>query len=77
MSSSSGTPGRPPNNVHDLFEIEQPERQFQVARIEHQCAIAEAAAILVVDVEQEDAQVRPRFEDLVQQQRDAGRFADR
>ena len=29
-----------------------------------------------MDVEKEDAQVRTRFEDLVQQQRDAGRFAD-
>ena len=63
-------------HVDDLFEIEQPERQFQVARIEHQRAVAEAAAIFVVDVEQEDAQVRPRFEDFVEQQRHAGRFAD-
>ena len=63
-------------HVDDFLEIEQPERQFQVARVEHQRAIAEAAAILVVDVEQEDAQVRPRFEDFVEQQRHAGRFAD-
>ena len=52
-------------HVDDLFEIEQPERQFQVARVEHQRAVAEAAAILVVDVEQEDPQVRPRLENLV------------
>jgi hypothetical protein len=64
------------SSVDDLFEIEQPERQFQVARVEHQGAVAEAAAILVVDVEQEHPQVRPRPENLVQQQRNAGRFAD-
>ena len=45
-------------DVDDFFEIEQPERQFQIARVEHQRAVAEAAAVLVVDVEQEDAEVR-------------------
>ncbi len=63
-------------DVDRLFEIEQPERQFQVARIEHQRAIAEAARILVVAVEQEQAQVRPRIEDLAQDQRNAARLAD-
>src|SRR6185369_5084333 len=63
-------------HVDDFLEIEQPERQFQVARVEHQRAVAEAAAILVVDVEQEYPQVRPGFENLVEQQRNAGRFAD-
>ncbi len=48
-------------HVDDFLEIEQPERQFQIARIEHQRAAAEAAAIFVMDVEQEDAQMRPRF----------------
>jgi hypothetical protein len=63
-------------HVHNFLEIKQPERQFQVARVEHQRAVAEAAAILVVDVEQEYPQVRPRLENLVEQQRHAGRFAD-
>ena len=63
-------------HVDDFLEIEQPERQFQVARVEHQRAVAEAAAILVVNVEQEYPQVRPGFENLVEQQRHAGRFAD-
>ena len=63
-------------DVDDLFEIEQPERQLEVARIEHQRAVAEAAAIFVVAVEQEQAQVRPRIEDLLQDQRDAARLAD-
>ena len=70
----AGTAGE--QHVDDFLEVEQPERQFQVARVEHQRALAEAAAIFVVDVEQEDAQVRPRFQDFVQQQRHAGRLAD-
>src|SRR6185369_1354115 len=63
-------------HVDDFLEIEQPERQFEVARIEHQRAVAEATAILVVNVEQENPQVRPRLQNLVEQQRHAGRFAD-
>jgi len=63
-------------HVDDFLEIEQPERQFQVARVEHQRAVAEAAAILVVNVEQENPQVRPCLQNLVEQQRHAGRFAD-
>ena len=46
-------------HVDDLFEIEQPERKLQVAGIEHQRPVAETAAILVVNIEQEDPQVRP------------------
>src|SRR6185503_18545048 len=61
-------------DVDDFLEIEQPERQFQVPRVEHQRAVAEAAAILVMDIEQEYPQVRPRLENLVEQQRNAGRF---
>src|SRR4029078_3877916 len=63
-------------HVDDLFEIEQPERQFQVARVEHQRAVAEAAAILVVDVKQEYPQGGASPENLVQQQRNADRLAD-
>jgi hypothetical protein len=63
-------------HVDDLFEIEQPERQFQVTRIENERAFAEAAAVFVMHVEQENPQVRPGFENFVQQQRYAARFAD-
>ena len=70
----AGTAGE--EDVDRLLEIEQPERQLQVARIEHQRAVAEAARIFVVAVEQEQAQVRPRIEDLAQDQRDAARLAD-
>ncbi|MGC0324952.1 hypothetical protein ABIG06_005581 [Bradyrhizobium sp. USDA 326] len=77
MSSSSGTPGAAAEqHVDDFLEVEQPKRQLQISRVEHQRAVAEAAAIFIVHVEQEDAQVRPRLQDLVEQQRDAGRFAD-
>jgi hypothetical protein len=38
--------------------------------------IVEAVAVLVVRIDQEYAQVRPRLENLAQQQRDAARFAD-
>ncbi len=63
-------------HVHELFEVEEPERQFQVARIEHQGSIAEAAPVLVVAIEQEEPKIRPRLEDLLQDQRDAARLAD-
>jgi len=63
-------------HIDDLFEIEQPERQLQIARIENQRAVAETAAVFVVYVEQENPQIRPRLENLVQQQRHAARFAD-
>ena len=51
----------PPREQHidDLFEIEKPERQLQIARVENERAVAEAAAVFVVNVEQENPQVRP------------------
>ena len=64
------------DHVDEFLVVEQPERQFQVARVEHQRALAEAAAVFVVHVEQEQAQVRPDGQDLVQQQRHAARLAD-
>ena len=63
-------------DVDRLLEIEQPERQLEVTRVEHQRAVAEAARVFVVAVEQKQAQVRPRVEDLAQDQRDAARLAD-
>ena len=63
-------------HVDDFLEIEQPERQLQIARVENQRALAETAAVFVVNVEQEDPQIRPRLQNFVQQQRHAGRFAD-
>jgi hypothetical protein len=71
-------PGGPAaeQHIHNLFEIEKPERKLQIARVENQRTLSETAAVLVVNVEQENSQIRPRLENLVQQQRDAGRFAD-
>ena len=63
-------------SVHRLFEIEQPERQAQIARRKHLRLVAEAAGIFVVRIDQEDAQIRPRGENGVQNDGDAARFAD-
>ena len=63
-------------HVDDFLEIEQPERQLQVLRRERLRAVVEAVAVFVVRIDQEHAQVRPRVEDLPQQQRDAARLAD-
>ena len=62
--------------VDGLLEIEQPERQPQIARREHLRLVAEAAAVFVVRIDQEDAQVRPRVENLLQDDGDAARLAD-
>ena len=62
--------------VDRLLEIEQPERQPQISRVEHQRLVAEAVAVFVVRIDQEEAQVRPRIENLLQDDGDAARFAD-
>src|SRR5258708_16639406 len=63
-------------HIDDFLEIEQPERQLQVARIENKRALAEAAAVLVVNVEQKDTKIGARFENFIQEQRNTARFAD-
>jgi len=62
--------------VDELLEIEQPERELEVARVEDVGVLAEAVAVFVVAVEKEDAELRPRFQDLLEDQREAARFAD-
>ena len=62
--------------VEGFLEIEQPERQTQVARIEHLRLVAEAAAIFVMRIDQENPQVRSRHQNLLQDHGDAGGFAD-
>jgi hypothetical protein len=62
--------------VDRLLEIEQPERQLEIARVEHLRPVAEAARIFVVPIEQEDAQIGTRLEDLLQDEGDAARLAD-
>src|SRR6202030_3989785 len=63
-------------HVDDLVEIEQPERQLEIARIENLRAVAEAAAVFIVDVENEKPQVGASLDDLLQQERDRARFTD-
>ncbi len=63
-------------DVDHLLEIEQPERQLQVLRVEHLGAVVERAAVFVVRIDQEDAQCRPRIQNPAQQQGDAARLAD-
>jgi hypothetical protein len=55
-------------HIDDLFEIEQPEWKLQIARVENERSLSETAAVLVVNVEQENSQIRPRLENFVQQQ---------
>ena len=44
--------------------------------ISTQRLVAEATAVFVVHIQQEEAKVGPRFQDFVEQQRHTGRFAD-
>ena len=77
ISTSSSMPGRAAEeDVDDFLEVEQPERQLDVARREHLRGFAEEAAVFVVRVDQEDAQVRARPLQLVQDDRDARGLAD-
>ena len=62
--------------IDGFLEVEQPERQPQIARREHLRLVAEAAAVFVVRVDQEDAKVGPLVENLRQQNGDAVRLAD-
>ena len=62
--------------VDEFLEVEQPERQLERRGADDVGARTEAAAVFVVAVEQEDAQIGPRVEDLVDQHGDAARLAD-
>src|SRR5262245_22239465 len=63
------------DHLDDLVEIEQPERQPQVSGAYDMGAVLETGAVLVVRVDQQDAQVRARLHDLAQDQRDRARLA--
>ncbi len=64
------------DDVDQFLEVEQPERQLEVLRVDHVGARAETAAEFVVTVEQQDAHVRRRVHDGVEDHRDAARLAD-
>ena len=63
-------------DVDDLLEIEQPERQHQVLRADHVGEVAEALAVLVVRIDEEDAEVRLLLQDLGEDEGNGGRLAD-
>jgi hypothetical protein len=62
-------------HLDDLVEIEQPERQSEIARPHHVRPVLKAGAVLVVRIDQQDAQVRSRVHDLAQDERDRARLA--
>ena len=51
-------------DVHHLLEVEKPERQPQIARIENICLLAERPAVFVVSVKDQNAQVGTGAYDL-------------
>lgn len=63
-------------NVDDLLEIKQPEGQPQVPRADDMRLLAETVGVFVVRIDEEDAEVGLLLQDLLQDQGDAGRFAD-
>src|SRR5579884_133336 len=63
-------------NIDDLLEIEQPERQLQVPRIDDVGAVTETAAVFVMHIEQQPAELRPRLHDLLKDERHRARFAN-
>jgi hypothetical protein len=63
-------------HVDHLVEIEQPERQTQVAGIEHQRLVGEGPPIFVMRIEDEDPQIGLRAHNLMQQEDDCAGFAD-
>ena len=64
------------DDVDQFLEVEQPERQLEVLRVDDVGARAEAAGEFVVAVEQEHAHVGRGVEHRVEDHRDAARLAD-
>src|SRR5205085_12224531 len=62
------------NDADHLIEIEQPERELQIARIEHQRVVAETMRVLVVSIEQENQQLRLSAQHLLQEGGDPARL---
>ena len=67
---------RSEQDVDDLLEIEQPERQSQIARIENERLVAEQPAVFVVGVQHENPQIAPRPQDFLQHEDHGARLAD-
>ena len=62
--------------VDRFLEIEQPERQLEVLRVQNLRPITEGVAIFVVRVDEEDPQVRPHLQNLTQDDGNPARFTD-
>ena len=77
ISISSSMPGRPLNRTSTISSKLNSQNGSLTLRGVSTCAlVAEEAAVFVVGIDQEDAQVRPRFQKLLQDDRDARRLAD-
>src|SRR5262249_24091077 len=63
-------------SVDGFFEIEQPEGQAKIARVQHLRLVAKAAAIFVMRIDEEDSKVRTCREHLLQDDSNAAGFAD-
>ena len=63
-------------HVDRFLEIEQPERQFEVLRVQNLRPITEGVAVFVVRVDEEDPQVRPHLQNLAQDDGNPARFTD-
>jgi hypothetical protein len=62
-------------DLHDLLEVQKPERQIEVVRGDDLGALAEAGGVFAVDVEQQDVGLRVADEDALQDQRHDARLA--
>ena len=62
--------------VDSFLEIEQPERQLEVLRVQNLRPITEGVAVFVVRVDEEDPQVRPHLQNLAQDDGNPARFTD-
>ena len=63
-------------DVEGLLEVEEPERQAEVLGADDVGAAAEGGAVLVVDVEEEDAELGAHVDHLAEDRGDGARLAD-
>ena len=77
ISTSSSRPGRPRKKTSTVSsKLNSQNGSLQVLRVQHVRPVAEGMAVLVVRVDQEDAQIRPHLQHLAQDDGDAARLAD-
>ena len=78
ISTSSSTPGRPPKKTSTISsKLNSQNGSRRLRGVEHLRLVAEAAAVFVVRIDQEDAQVRAASRRIFcSRMRDAARLAD-